>query len=341
MKKRSGILLVNLGTPKSPKLRDVWNYLIEFLTDPKVIDYPWLKRQLLVRGLIVPLRYKETARQYAEIWTDEGSPLMVYGRRVQAGLQELLGPKFLVELAMRYQELTIESQLRKLSSQCDHIKIIPLFPQYTDACTGSIEQKVAEILSGWEGAPEVEIEESFPTLPGMIDAFAEQAEPFDLQTYDHVLFSFHGLPERQLKKLYPSHCRANGACCEQLGSHNKNCYAAQCYATAAALRSKLALTEQNSSVTFQSRLGRDPWIQPFTDKVIEELARKGAKRLLVFSPAFVCDCLETLFEIKQEYAKLFQEHGGKQLDLVPGLNDNPTWIRTLATFCRQPEAQFA
>ncbi|MCI5053164.1 MAG: ferrochelatase [Simkaniaceae bacterium] len=309
------LLLVNLGTPKSPSNQDVKSYLHEFLLDPRVVDLPWIKRQLLVRGIIVPRRYRESASSYRAIWQEEGSPLLVYGKQVQGLLQKKLGSEYRVELAMRYGSPSIPSALKP----CKELTVLPLFPQYASATSGSVQQKVMESIQGWQTIPKLKIIDHFYDHPKMIEAFAARA-PKNLDSYDHILFSFHGLPVRQLKKAHKE--------CKMCTTCSNNCYYPQCYATAKAIAKRL--NTENYTVCFQSRLGKDPWIQPYASDVIEECAKKGMKNLLVFSPAFICDCLETIFEIGVEYQKEFQDLGGESIDLVPGLNDHPLWIEALA-----------
>lgn len=314
----TGVLLVNLGTPDSYRPRDVYRYLIEFLTDARVVDFPWWKRQLLVRGAIVPFRYRNTAKLYRAIWTEEGSPLLCHGNAAEKGLQEALGECFAVKLAMRYQNPSIAAGLEYLRSLCmEHLIILPLFPHYASASTGSVQQKVMEHLQTWEVIPKTTIISSFPTHPGYIDPICEIGKGYDPEKYDHVLFSFHGLPERQVKKASQS-----------IGT-DYFCYIKQCRSTANAIAERLKISVTNYSVAFQSRLGRDPWIQPYTTDILQECAKKGKKRVLVFCPSFVCDCLETTSEIGIEYQHQFKEWGGEQLDLVEGLNSHPSWIKGL------------
>ncbi len=331
MKAKTGVLLVNLGTPQSPRPKDVHKYLVEFLTDERVMDVPWLQRQLLVRGIIVPRRCKTVAATYQSIWTPEGSPLLTYGIQVQRLLQEKLGDSFHVSLAMRYQTPSIPDVLKELEKM--HLKeliILPLFPHYTSATTGSIHQKVMEQLKKWNTLPELRFINSYPTHPLLVKSFSENARAFNLSHYDHFLFSFHGLPERQIKKADKSGtCLNSKICCKQINSDNKHCYAAQCHATAQAISNHLQLPLEHTSLCYQSRLGRNPWLQPYATDTLTQLAKLGIKKLLVFSPAFVADCLETLYEIKVEYSHLFKKQGGEQLDLVPSLNTNLTWIQTL------------
>lgn len=328
MKNKTGILLVNLGTPDSPHPRDVYRYLTEFLTDGRVIDTSWIYRQLLVRGVIVPLRYRQSVRMYKEIWTSEGSPLKVYGYRLCKSLQKKLGEAYCVELAMRYQNPSIFEVLMNMrKAMIDKLLIFPMFPQYASATTGSVHQKIMEIVSQWEVIPEITFINHFSTHPSFIQALGAVASPYNIGSYDHILFSFHGLPQRHIRNAdKKEHCLKSKDCCLKISSLNQGCYSAQCNATASSIANYLNLTKEQFSISFQSRLGRDPWLQPYTSEVITNLAQQGKKRILVFCPAFVCDCLETLYEIGVEYAAEFKHAGGEYLDLVPGLNDHPKWV---------------
>lgn len=334
---KTGILLVNLGTPDSYKTSDVRKYLIEFLTDGRVIDIPFIPRQMLVRGIIGPFRSPKSAATYKEIWTEEGSPLLVISQKLRDLVAEELGADYQVELAMRYQSPSVESVLERFKGKpLKKLKVFPLFPQYASATTGSVHQEVMRVLSGWQTIPDVEFINSYPVNPGMVDTFVELGNAHEIGSYDHVLFSFHGLPERQLVKADEgNHCVQSESCCFQWDGRNYYCYGAQCYATAQAIAGKLGLEESNYTVCFQSRLGKQPWKQPYTSEVIEKLAKeKGAKRLLCFCPAFTADCLETIFEIGEEYAEEFVEHGGEKLTLVEGLNTHPKWVNAVVDMVR-------
>lgn len=337
MSNRTGVFLINLGTPDSSSPRDVYRYLIEFLTDPRVIIAPWLKRQLLVRGLIVPLRYRQSAKAYQKIWTVEGSPLKIYGGRVRDHLQQRLGDKFKVVLGMRYQKPSIENGLKELlNAQVERILVFPLFPQYASATTGSIHQKVMELVSSYEVIPEMIFMNQFATHPRLINAFCASAAPYNLDEYNHILFSFHGLPHQHLIRADRcGHCLKSEDCCRTLTSANQSCYSAQCYSTAHAIAENLALASNRFSVSFQSRLGKEPWLEPSTADVIKQLALNGKTNILVFCPSFVCDCLETIYEIGIEYEEMFRHHGGERLDLVPGLNDSVSWIDALEEIIHQ------
>lgn len=330
---KTGILLVNLGTPDSPSPTDVRRYLIEFLTDGRVIDSPWLTRQLLVRGVIVPSRFRQSARSYQSIWTDKGSPLLVHGQNLTHSLQNTLGGNFSVELAMRYQNPSIAQAIHKLLNQhIQHLIVLPLFPQYASATTGSVHQKVMEILQKQTVIPKTTFISHFFSHPSYIEACKNAGVKYSWKNYDEVLFSFHGLPERQLINADPhGWCIKTADCCQTLCKNNLSCYSAQCHATAHAIAASLDIPKKHYSLCFQSRLGKEPWIQPYASEVIHRLAKEGKKKLLVFSPSFVCDCLETIFEIGVEYAKEFQDAGGESLDLVPALNAEPSWVDALRT----------
>ncbi|WP_316358057.1 ferrochelatase [Candidatus Neptunichlamydia sp. REUL1] len=322
---KTGVLLVNLGTPSTPSPRDVKRYLTEFLTDGRVIDLPPVQRNLLVRGIIIPKRYRQSAALYKSIWEKEGSPLLIHGKKVEGLLQKRLGEDYRVRLAMRYQSPSIEEGLKALMG-CQKLVIFPMFPQYASATTGSVHQKVFEILSKWAIIPEVRFISQYPSHPHLIEAFAKRAEERDLESYDHFVFSYHGLPQRQiLKGDQKGICLKEKDCCQ----NNPTCYASQCFATTREITKKLRIPHGMWSHTYQSRLGKSPWIEPYTDVVLQNLAIKKKKRVLVFCPSFVADCLETLEEIGSQYRQEFQNSGGETLDLVKGLNDHPKWIETI------------
>lgn len=253
--KSIGVLLINLGTPDSPSPGDVYRYLIEFLTDRRILDMSWLSRQLLVRGLIVPKRFRQSARCYQDIWTSAGSPLKVYGYKLKEALQQHLGDMYQVELAMRYQNPSIPDVLdRLLKYPLKRLCILPLFPQYASATTGSVHQRVMEQLSWRDLIPETLFINQYATHPGMIKAFCSVANEYPLNSYDHILFSFHGLPERQIIKADRSlgGCLQEG-CCSSLSQKNQDCYRAQCFATMRAIATALNISSNRLSISFQSR----------------------------------------------------------------------------------------
>ena len=336
MQAKIGVLLINLGTPDSPSNGDVRKYLNEFLTDWRVIDIPAIPRQLLVRGLITPFRSRNSAKSYREIWDERGSPLKYISEDLTKALQESLdkqndGKEYVVELAMRYQSPSIEQGLLKLREQLvNQYIILPLFPQYSSASTGSAHQEVMRILSGWQTIPPVNFIQSYCDNPDFIDAFVQIGSKYNAADYDHILFSFHGIPQRQLRKADTcNYCLKTADCCETMTEKNQFCYGAQCLATAQALAAKMNLPKDKYTVSYQSRLGKDPWMQPYTVQVLEELAKKGHKKVLVYCPAFVSDCLETIFEIAVEYQEDFEKFGGEKVQLVESLNTHPLWVKTL------------
>lgn len=330
-----GVLLINLGTPDSPKTSDVRQYLNEFLTDGRVIDIPALPRQLLVRCAISPFRAGASAKSYRAVWTDKGSPLKYISQDQAIALQNALDEQnpqqYKVVLAMRYQSPSIEAGLMALRRErVSRIIVVPLFPQYASASTGSANQRVMEIVSQWQVVPDIKFIQSFYNNEGYIQAFAEIGRSYNPSQYDHILFSYHGLPQRQMRKANDdNHCLQSPNCCHQLSEKNQFCYGAQCHATTQALAKALNLSPDQYSLSYQSRLGKDPWMQPYTVQVLEKLAKQGIKKILVFCPAFVADCLETLFEITTEYQELFVHQGGEKVQLVESLNTHPTWITAL------------
>ncbi|MDH5475274.1 MAG: ferrochelatase [Cyclobacteriaceae bacterium] len=334
MKARKGILLVNLGTPDSPSVADVRKYLREFLMDERVIDIPFVSRWWLVNLIIAPFRSPKSAKEYAKLWDERGSPLKYFGEDITTSLQKKLGDDYVVKLGMRYQNPSIELVLNQMNTQgVSEIIIIPLFPQYASATTGSVIQKVNEVINKWQAIPALKFVNKFFDYPPFIEAFSENGRKMlNEKTYDHVVFSYHGLPERQIEKSSrEGYCKKNDSCCSSYHSKNRLCYRAQCFETSRLLAASLGLGEEKYTTTFQSRLGKDPWIQPYTDAVLQQLPQKGIKKVLVFSPAFIADCLETTVEVGETFKDLFLEAGGEVWDLVPSLNNNDVWVECLAS----------
>lgn len=329
---KTAVLLINLGTPDSPGTTNVRKYLTQFLNDRRVIDISAAGRALLVNGFIVPFRSPKSARLYQKIWTEEGSPLLVYTRVLAQKLQQKLGSDYIVDFAMRYQNPSIASVLQKLRAEKPaKLIVIPLYPQYASSSTGSTIEAVMAELSSWEIIPELLIKSKFYDDPHFIEALVENAKAYDTSAYDHIIFSYHGLPERQIRKAsaqYGSDTCQMGSCCDKITKNNQFCYRANCFETTRQLVKRLNIPEGKYTTTFQSRLD-DKWLKPYSDKVIEELAKKGSRKLLVFSPAFVADCLETIYEIGTEYNEIFKEHGGDSVTLVKSLNTSEAWISAL------------
>nr|WP_320118503.1 ferrochelatase [uncultured Marinifilum sp.] len=330
MPKKTTILLLNLGTPKSPNVSDVRTYLFEFLNDKRVIDIPWLLRKLLVNLIIVPFRAKGSSKIYKQLWTKDGSPLMIYGEKVKDLLQQELNENYTVELAMRYQEPSMDKVLENIRQNMpDRLVILPMYPQYASSTTGSTFEKAMNIIKNWEVIPEIKLVNQFFDHEGYLNTITDNANKYDLSQFDHFIFSYHGLPIRQINKVHPNRNCHNCNCHKQfMPNTDYFCYKATCFETSRLLAKKLNIPEEKYTVAFQSRLDKN-WLEPFSDKVIEKLAKNGAKKLMVFSPAFVADCLETTIEIGLEYGELFKENGGEDLVLVESLNDHPKWIKTL------------
>lgn len=329
----TGVLIVNLGTPDSPKVPDVRKYLREFLMDGRVIDYPFIPRWMLVNLIIAPFRSPKSAKAYQELWTENGSPLKFYGERNEKQLQDMLGEKYVVKLAMRYQNPSIESKLKEFQKiGVKNIIVIPFFPQYASATTGSVYEEVMRIVTNWQVIPEIKFINYFYNHPKFIQGFVENGKKHLAQRdFEHIIFSYHGVPERHIRK---GDCTGNtcklGSCCDTISALNQHCYRAQCFETTRLLAEKLGLKEGTYTTCFQSRLGKEVWVQPYTEELIRELRKKGVKSVLAFSPAFVADCLETTLEVGDEYKELFEELGGEHWELVESLNDSENWVELLA-----------
>jgi ferrochelatase len=326
-----GILLINLGTPDKPHAADARRYLRKFLSDPRVIDIPKIQRWLLVNLVIAPFRAPRSAAAYRKIWTDSGSPLLIHSAELARQVSDRLGNDYVVELGMRYGKpsiaLAMETLIRRGATS---IRVLPLYPQYSASATGSAVAEVLHVSHALWDPPKISILPPFYNHAGFIDAFVELGSPIiDDTNPDHILFSFHGLPERQIQKSGPEYCLVKEDCCKHDTIQNHNCYRHQCFVTADAIAKALRLQNDQYSVSFQSRLGRTKWIGPYTDQVLLDLANKGKKKVTVFCPSFVADCLETIEEIGMRGRESFLAAGGERLDLVPCLNAHPTWVKAV------------
>lgn len=328
---REGLLLVNTGTPDAPEPRAVRRYLAEFLSDPRVLDMPRLSRWLLLRLVILPRRPKRSAAAYRQVWTDRGSPLLVHGLDLVAGLRERLGAEMPVEIGMRYGSPTISGALDRLvESGADRLAVLPLFPQLSSAAWGSaVEKALAEAASRFTT---IRVVPPYYDHPAFLDAFAAVARgPLTEFRPDRVLMSFHGLPVRHVRKADATgHCLRPG-CCDAVVDANRSCYRAHCFATARGIAGRLDLGESEWEAAFQSRLGRAEWIGPHTDARVRAMPGEGVKRLAVLAPAFVADGLETLEEIGIRAREEFRAAGGEELRLVPSLNAEPEWVKAVAS----------
>ena len=339
---RHGLLLVNLGTPDAPRTPDVRRYLREFLSDPRVFDMHPAKRGLILNLFILPFRPRQSAEAYRKIWTERGSPLLFHGEDLAAKLRRRLGPEVPIALGMRYQSPSIASALGSLCrAGTDRIVVVPLFPQYSSAAWGSAVEKVFDEAGRLWNVPALEVVPPFYDHPAYLDAVAAVARDAGAGfEADYTLMSFHGLPERQVTKSDRSgggHCLREG-CCATIVEANRYCYRAQCFATARGIAERLGLAEGQWEVTFQSRLGGDPWIRPFTDERVLELARDGVGRVAVLSPAFVADCLETLEELAIRAREDFAANGGGELRLIPSLNSEEVWVDALLEIVNEAAA---
>lgn len=328
---KTGVLIVNQGTPDSPATPDVRKYLREFLMDGRVIDIPFPARWLLVNGIIAPFRAPKSAKEYKKLWEERGSPLKFYLSDVRDLLQKALGEEYVVAFGMRYQSPNLETALNELkAAHVKRIVVIPLFPQYASATTGSVNQKLGELTGKWQIIPSISYINQFMDHPKFIEAFAARGRAMMKEKdYDHVLFSYHGIPERHIKKGSVSDQCKLSTCCNTFHERNRYCYRAQCFYTSRLLAKALDLEEEQYTTTFQSRLGKNPWIQPYTDVVLKDLPGQGKKKVLVYSPAFIADCLETTLEVGEEFKEEFEEAGGEVWDLVPSLNTSRLWVECL------------
>jgi len=334
---QKGVLLVNLGSPDSTSVPDVRKYLREFLMDRRVLDTPWPVRWWVVNRAILPKRPVESAEAYQKVWTPEGSPLVATSRHVQRELQRSVGDSLTVELAMRYQNPGIASALINLRSQgVEELLVFPLFPHYAMSSFETAVVRVRELAERLAPEMDLQIAAPFYRDPDYIASLVAGASDYLQSGYDHLLFSFHGLPERHLRKSDPTgcHCLQSPNCCETSSIAHDTCYRAQCFATVRAFVEQANIPPEKFSVSFQSRLGRDPWLKPYTDYEIRRLPQSGVKRLLVMCPAFVADCLETLEEIAMRGRDIFIESGGESFALIPCLNEHPRWLDALEKIVR-------
>jgi ferrochelatase len=329
------VLLVNLGSPDSPSVPDVRRYLNEFLMDGRVIDAPWLVRRFVV-GMILIKRPAESGHAYDKIWTKDGSPLVVYSKGVQAALQKRLGVP--VELAMRYQNPSIESAVKKLATNgTSEVLLIPLFPHYAMSSYETAVVRVKEVAAQLAPQLKITVQPPYYDHPDFIAALVASAAELLKQEYDHLLFSYHGIPERHIHKSDPTacHCLKVENCCSVVSPALATCYRAQCFATTRAFVKLAGVPEGKYSVSFQSRLGKDPWLKPYTDYELVRLAQEGKKKMMVICPAFVSDCLETIEEIGMRGCTDFLAASGKEFTRIPCMNEHPLWVTALEKMAHQ------
>lgn len=334
-----GVLLVQLGTPRSPSVRDVRRYLRQFLSDARVMDLPAPARFLLLNAVILPFRPRRSAHAYRQIWTEAGSPLTLHTRSLARAVQNRLGDGYRVTVGMRYQEPSLGSALDELTEAgCRRLVVLPLFPQYSSAATGSaLEAAIAEAGRRWN-VPDVTTVGEFYDDEGFLHALVAASRPH-LEEFqpDHVVFSYHGLPESQIRKSDPTGgwCLASADCCAEVKGANRFCYRAQAFATTRLAAARLGLEQGSYTTTFQSRLAGQKWIEPYTDVVLPELYESGARRLAVLTPSFTADCLETLEEIGIRGRDQWDELGGGEFLLIPCLNSQPEWVDAVTEMVRR------
>lgn len=327
--KNKVLLLVNTGTPDKPEVKEVRRFLSEFLNDKRVIDLPWLFRKVLVNLIIVPFRAPKSAKLYRRLWTDKGSPLLYNLDNLVIKVQEKLNSEYSVYGVMRYGNPALADILKVLeNSPPEQLVIFPLYPHYASSTTGSVIELTASIIKTWNVIPEIRFVGQFYSHPVYLDIMADHIRKYDPEKFDHVLFSYHGLPLSHIQKIHPDSDCNKCTCDESFPLDGTFCYKAVCYETTRLLSSKLDLPAEKFSTSFQSRLTKN-WLDPFTDETLINLARSGRKRVLVIAPSFVADCLETTIEIKEEYQALFKNEGGEELVLVESLNENDEWVDSL------------
>ena len=334
MSAKKGILLMNLGSPDSTQVKDLKKYLDQFLMDERVIDKPWLLRALLVKGIIVPFRASKSAEAYKAIWTEEGSPLIAITRQLQRALQnEIAEP---VEIAMRYGNPGMEEgfeALLKRNPFIEEVIALPLYPHYAMSSFETAVEYAKEIHQKKKYSFRLSFVEPFYDDPGYLNALAENIRPYLNGPYDQLLFSYHGIPERHIRKsdVTGCHCLQVENCCEVASPAHAYCYRHQVFTTTKRVTEILNIPKDKYSITFQSRLGKG-WLTPFTDIRLQELPNEGIKKLLIICPAFVSDCLETLEEIEIRGREEFMKAGGESFTMIPCLNDNPLWVKAVAGY---------
>ena len=323
------LLLVNLGTPDKPQKKEVFFYLTQFLNDRRVIDLPLVFQKLLVNLIIIPFRLANSTKLYQKLWTDKGSPLLYYLENLQKKLKQEVSSQMDVYAAMRYGNPSLNNVLAQIKDKnYEEVIVFPLFPQYASSTTGSVYEKIVQLTKDWQNLPSFRFVNQYHSHPAFVEAFAEQIRSYDPSQYDHIVFSYHGLPNRHLHKIHPQNEVSTCNCSVEMPAHGTLCYKATCYETTRLLAKKLQLEPSQYTVSFQSRLSKN-WMTPFTDETLIDLAKKGHKKVLITAPSFVADCLETHIELGLEYQELFEQNGGEKLVLVTSLNDTDTWVNAI------------
>lgn len=331
---KKAVVLVNIGSPDKPAVKPVRKYLFSFLNDKRVIDLPWLLRKVLVNLIIVPFRAPKSTKMYSRIWTKKGFPLIYYTNSLVKKLQKTLPGEYMVYGAMRYGNPSLKGTLHKIRDvNPNEITVFPLFPQYASSTTGSTIDFVMEEIRRWNIIPGLRFIKQFYDHPAFLRSFSKRIQSYEPHRFDHVVFSYHGLPLSQINKTHPGTKEDQCTCDKEMPMHGKHCYKATCYETSRLLAKELNLAITDYSVSFQSRLTKK-WLAPFTDQTIIKLAEERKKRILIAAPSFVTDCLETLYELGEEYQRLFGKHGGQEVVLVESLNDWDVWVEAIGDIIR-------
>ena len=332
---KTAVVLMNLGTPDAPDKKSVGKFLGKFLNDPRVIDLPYLARKILVNLIIVPFRKGKSSKMYQKVWTEHGSPIIFHGNNLVNKLNEGKTESLEYFLAMRFGQPSLVKVLEEIRNQhFSKIVFLSLFPQYASSTSGSVIEYFLKIIGKWTEIPNIQIISEFYNHPAFIDSWIKRIETYNPKTYDHVLFSFHGLPVNQVEETHFNKSCSDTTCLSEINQKNRFCYQAQCYETTRIIALKMGLKEGDYTVCFQSRFGKN-WLTPYADKTIEEKAKQGVKKLLVLPLSFVADCLETNFEIATEYAELFKELGGEKLQMVESLNGEDYWVEAVNEIIKQ------
>jgi ferrochelatase len=338
---KRGIVLMNLGSPESTEIKDVKRYLNEFLMDKRVIDYPFLFRFLLVRGIIVPFRSPKSAKAYKSIWTEEGSPLIIFTRQLQKSLQKQI--EYPVEIAMRYgnpsSRNAFENLIKKIPD-LDEVILVPLYPHYAMSSYETAVEQMKKVHKKNKYSFNLVAIKPFYDDDNYINDLAESIKSYLQNDFDKLIFSYHGVPERHILRgdVTGKHCLQSPDCCEKDSPAHKYCYRYQCITTTTLVSSQLQIPKKKFEITFQSILGRAKWLTPYTAQRLNELPKEGIKKLLVVCPAFVSDCLETLEEIAEQGKEIFLHAGGESFTMIPCLNDHPLWVKTIAGWINEIKA---
>lgn len=326
---KKALLLINVGSPKQATVPEVRKFLREFLNDGQVMDIPWLFRKILVNLIIVPFRSGKSAKLYKKLFVSGDSPLIRYLLGLTEKLQHKMNDRYIVYPAVRYGQPSVISQFQQaIKENAEEIIILPLYPQYASSTTGSVSEQILEHAKKWQVVPQIRLIHQFYDHPAFIRAFASRINEYPLPQYDHIVFSYHGLPIRHIQKIHPERDCKTCNCTHEMPADGGWCYKATCYATTRLLASGLEIPPSKYSIGFQSRLS-NKWLKPFTDQIIIDLAHNGKRKILVIAPSFVADCLETIIEIESDYRNLFIQHGGAELDMVQSLNDSDEWVQAI------------